>query len=172
MLDQLPRVRDEILKAIGNLKGGQEFAVVSIADGHLQSLSQSTLPNTPRNLARAQRFLNGLATRGEGGQLGELVRAACAFDPQTVWLITCNVADDGDAEVERVLGARASATFHINTLFWPLEISESNPGILASIASRTGGVCVDAEGNVLSATAPESKPSSALPHGPSALDEK
>lgn len=175
MGDQMRHVRDEILKAIGNLKRGQESAIIWIAEGRIRTLAPTTLPPTARNLDRAQHFLDGLAARGEGGGIHELIHAACAFDPQTVWLITRNYEPNDSAEVERVLAARGSNSFRINTLFLPLNDSEKSLGILGTIAIRTGGICVDINGRVLVPPTPSSSSrieASFVPRGPSALDEK
>ena len=169
MAKQFPRVRDELLKAIGNLRRGQEFTILATADRRVLSLAPTTLPATAKNLERARNFLDGLAASAEGDRIHDLIHAACGFDPQTVWLTTCNYDQRDEAEVERSLAARGDYSFRINTLFLPLDTSDSNPGILAEIASRTGGSCVDLNGKVLVPAGPTSKP---IPHGPSALDGK
>jgi hypothetical protein len=178
MLDQIDHVRAEILKAIGNMKSGQEFAIISVSQEKVQGLARTGLPPTSENIVRAQQFLDGLEARGEGGGIESLIRAANVFDPSAVWLMTRPDIANQEDDLRRAIAARGPFRYRINTVCVSLDRSGGDPGVLFQIAVSTGGICIDGEGKQVRPSQPAeapptpSAPAGPPPKGPSIFDGK
>ena len=140
MADKMPALKEELSRAIMNLKPIQSFSVIFLREKECDAFSKKLTPGVKANKADALKFVDGIKPAGRADPLPGL-RAAFENNPQLVYLlIDAGFADNG-AVRDEVAKLNDRHKVKVNTVLFtsskepPAKVVET----LKKIAEENGG---------------------------------
>lgn len=141
MRSRLPSVKDQLKRAVMNLKPVQSFNIVFYYDGpKATSLDTRLVPATKDNQRRALKWLDGISPAGQT-EARTAIRLAFKQNPDLVYYLTdgefsglCSYKDD-EAEVAK---CNPGGTIRVNTILID-EFDEETENSLRRMAKAAGG---------------------------------
>ncbi|MBN2582255.1 MAG: VWA domain-containing protein [Planctomycetes bacterium] len=146
MTDAIQVVKIHLKKAIGHLRGGQQFHVIFYSSGQPQEmLSRGLVRATDANKQAAFEFIDGIVPMGQTEPL-EAFRRALSLRPQRIIFLTDGEFDakvaDTVRDLNRRVGARIDTICFIFSTSEPLlmKIAEENNGVYKYVAAEDVGL--------------------------------
>jgi hypothetical protein len=149
MTGQMAGVKDEVSKAIGELRDDQMFDLVFASDGRAIPLSPTLLAPSEENQRKAVSLLADVSTSGRNS-LGDAIPVVTKLRPDLVWVVS-----DGPGGEEKTWAAlRAAAQrghFRVNTAlqFIPTDALAPSARRMWQLAHDCGGTCTGRDGKVV-----------------------
>jgi hypothetical protein len=173
VLGRLQRARDELEKAIQNLKSNQSFEVLVFQDAGFSAFARDLVRATPDNRLRARDFIGKQTPKGEGYPFSALT-AAMRLNPDAIWLISDGDLGDVKSTLHEVLRIHAGSRVRINTAAFLGDVPDRGPAwLMRSIAQQTGGRAINEKGEDLpDVPPPPPPPVRERPAGPSIFRER
>jgi hypothetical protein len=140
---QFDLLKQEITKAVDQLKAIQRYNVIFFQEGAAVSVSKSLLPAIPSNKIKTYDFLKGVSLGANSNPISGL-QLAFQQHPQLIYLLTDGAFDDNQAVIDEIAKLNADKSVHVNTIaFFRDGQGDSErqacENVLRTIAADNGG---------------------------------
>lgn len=144
MLNKFATLKDELNKAIVQLRPIQSFDVIFFQDVKVESFQKQMVPATPENKRKAGTYLEGVTSEGTTNPIPAL-EMALKMHPQLLYFLT-DAADfpDTKAVTDTIAKYNADNRIKINTILFVEDRTEheknlDSEGLMKGIAEKSGG---------------------------------
>jgi hypothetical protein len=140
---QFDLLKQEITKAVDQLKPIQRYNVIFFQEGAAVSVAQTLLPAIPSNKVKTYDFLKKVSLGANSDPISGL-QLAFRQKPQLIFLLTDGAFADNQAVIDEIAKLNADKSVHVNTIaFFSGSSSDSDriacENVLRTIAADNGG---------------------------------